>query len=643
MPIEVELPDGSIAEFPDGTGNDVIKGALQKRFGAPQSAPKVDPATNQPQPAQDTRPWYAQAGQAADDLARLFANGLTFGYADKLAGYMNGDGAEAEHKLSQQASERAGGAGTVAELGGAIATPVGLAGRGITLAGRFGTGALAGAKGLAARTGLMGLEGAGYGGLTAAGNDEDIAAGAGLGLIGGIGGNLAGEGLSTIGQKASKAWRIARATPEERAAGQVYDAAQRVGATDAVQRLNELGPEAMAVDVLGKRGMALGRNAANISPEARELLEASVLGRKAGQNVRLASDVERAGGLPAGNRQGVDALKRDAYNQAAPEINAAYDAARAAGADLPREPFRAILETPMGRQAYEGAADSLLNRNATQGFKANSELARLDETKRILDSKASAAYRAGDNNTGEQASALARSLRETMDNSIAGPEYAAARGLRQKAFQTDRAFDLGADLARPNVPLGLPGQASNVSNAEAMRKAYAASIAERLLNKNATEGALNSLSTPMAKEAMDAALGENASTVTNAMARERAFNQAARELTGNSTTARQIAEMLGTGVGIGGASMLFGADPFTSGVAGVGAVLMKRGAPALAKKIATDAQRKSAPYVADYLTRRALPASRPIPEGALERLSKAKRDAIARMIMGGGINAAVTP
>jgi hypothetical protein len=35
--IEVELPDGSIAEFPYGTPNDVIKGALQKRFAPPQT------------------------------------------------------------------------------------------------------------------------------------------------------------------------------------------------------------------------------------------------------------------------------------------------------------------------------------------------------------------------------------------------------------------------------------------------------------------------------------------------------------------------------------------------------------------------------------------------------------------------------
>jgi hypothetical protein len=33
--IEVDLPDGAIAEFPDGTPPDVIKGALRKKFGAP--------------------------------------------------------------------------------------------------------------------------------------------------------------------------------------------------------------------------------------------------------------------------------------------------------------------------------------------------------------------------------------------------------------------------------------------------------------------------------------------------------------------------------------------------------------------------------------------------------------------------------
>ncbi len=41
--IEVELPDGTIAEFPDGTSRDVMRTALQKRFGKPQPQQSAAP------------------------------------------------------------------------------------------------------------------------------------------------------------------------------------------------------------------------------------------------------------------------------------------------------------------------------------------------------------------------------------------------------------------------------------------------------------------------------------------------------------------------------------------------------------------------------------------------------------------------
>ena len=46
MPIIVALPDGSEAEFPDGTPPDIIKSSLAKKFG---NAPAPNPA--QPEPA----------------------------------------------------------------------------------------------------------------------------------------------------------------------------------------------------------------------------------------------------------------------------------------------------------------------------------------------------------------------------------------------------------------------------------------------------------------------------------------------------------------------------------------------------------------------------------------------------------------
>ena len=205
--IEVELPDGTIAEFPDNTPQDVIKGALQKRFAPP--APAAPSAAQEFEQA----PWYQQAGQAADDVVRLLANGATFGYADKLAGYLGGEGTEAERALSEQARERAGSAGTAAEIVGAVATPVGLARQGATLAGRLGTGTMTGAKGLAARSSLMAAEGAGYGALTATGNDQSVGEGAALGLLGGAAGNVAGEALAAGVGKVAGAFNKKPAIP----------------------------------------------------------------------------------------------------------------------------------------------------------------------------------------------------------------------------------------------------------------------------------------------------------------------------------------------------------------------------------------------------------------------------------------------
>lgn len=848
----------------DEARRELARRELARRRGGGGFQGPVIPGGNLAQANYDAMPWYQQAGQAADDTVRLLASGLTFGYADKLAGALGGEGTEAERKRTQDARDRAGWAGTAAELTGGVAAPIGLAGRGATLAGRFGTGAMTGGKGLAARSALMGAEGAGYGALTASGNDENIGLGALLGVGGGVGGNLAGEGLSALGQKASRALGIARATPEERAAGQVFEAAQNVGSPQALQRLNDLGPEAMAIDVLGKRGTALARKASNLSPEAREVLESSLLGRKSGQNVRLAGDIEQAAGLAPGNRMSVDDLKAAQYEKLSPEINKAYAAARQLGFDLDTAAFDDLLSTPMGREAWKKSLASVQNRSPFQPAIASQEggvslregenlasdrsisralnkfspkpgarperpqglaefiarrggikdqggelrsldlsktkigrnkivsengenldrmreaaaqagyfnhlygtadeaaanstvadfldlldqdirgggaysqvddalaaqaqqydemlaqrqraesifselgtyvpkgtsddaviraarlvsegraspddalrqveyedflefgskpretpagifggedvrqysnLARLDETKRVLDSSGQVAARAGDKNTASQASAIAKELRTRMDRLLDDPAYANARALRQEAFKTDEAFDLGAELASGRVPFGMPKKASSVADTDRkfLSQGYGAKQAENILNKGSTEGALNALSTPMAREAMEAALGGEAKTVMDALARERAFNMAARDVTGNSTTARQFAEMLGTGTGVGGAAMLFGADPTTSGVAGLLAGVLRKGAPAIARKIATDAEKKAAPHLAEILTRRQLPASRPIPEGALERLSKAKRDELARILMSVGAFEAGTP
>lgn len=171
---------------------------------AMDKGPEGNPVADRQRAQYDALPEWQKPIVAAGDTLQLFANGATMGFGDKaVAGTRSmftdktyeQELADARTK-TQEARNRARGAGTGAEILGAVATPMKLAGKGATLAGRFGTAAMTGAPGVLARTGLMAVEGGGYGALTAAGNDQDIATGTAIGAVGGGLGNLAGEAIS---------------------------------------------------------------------------------------------------------------------------------------------------------------------------------------------------------------------------------------------------------------------------------------------------------------------------------------------------------------------------------------------------------------------------------------------------------------
>lgn len=201
--IEVELPDGTIAEFPEGTPAETIKSALQRRFATPAPTPVAAPAPDPAQAEFDALPTWQKPLKAADDLVRLAANGMTFGFADKIAGYLGGEGTEAERAKTEDARTRAGGAGLVAELGGGLATPAGLAKAGVTAV------RLPGAIG---RIGGLAADGAAIGALDALGNDQDVMTGAALGAgLGAAGQAVAGLGTKLISPFRAPADRMAAA------------------------------------------------------------------------------------------------------------------------------------------------------------------------------------------------------------------------------------------------------------------------------------------------------------------------------------------------------------------------------------------------------------------------------------------------
>lgn len=344
-------------------------------------------------------PWYQQAAQAADDTVRLLASGVTFGYADKLAGYLSGEGTEAERVKTEQARQRAGSAGNVAEFAGSVAAPIGLAGRGVTLAGRFGTGAITGAKGLAARSALMGAEGAGYGALTAAGNDQDIQTGALLGTVGGVGGNLAGEALSAGISKVAGVFNKKPTIPQledvQQAARDAYARAEQAGVAytpQAVDRLNQsivksltdigydpaLQPGAAAV--VRRLEELRGQNVTLSGLDTlRKVASNGFIPGNASNNKAISSIIEKiddvignpsSGDVLMGNAQaGAEALSearslwsrvakankvQDAVNRA--ELRAASTGAGGNVENATRQNMRRLLEKPRGFTADERAA-----------------------------------------------------------------------------------------------------------------------------------------------------------------------------------------------------------------------------------------------------------------------------------------------
>lgn len=503
-------------------------------------------------------------------------------------------------------------------------------------AGRAAGIALGIARGPAWGRGLKGaaVTGAGYGTVGGLLQDADTIgeritnAGKGAlsgGLIG-SGGYFGGKVIAKGAEKVSRAFSTINAPPLSKAEMEVYTLIQAAGGPTAVQaKLNQLGPEAALVDVLGAAGTASGRRAANISPEAREILTEFVSARKAGQNQRVVGDMERLAGLPQGSTATVDDLVKTANDAARPQINQAYTAARKAGADIPLDAFDNIITTPIGVKAFRQALDNVTSR-AARDPSAGGNLAVLDETKRLLDGYATQGYRAGDPMAGEYA-ATAKALRERIDQILGlavtkgGPQspYATARALRQQAFQTENAIRTGEALGGGRVAQNIPQKAGQFSPSDKrlLAQGYVAKKSDTLLNRGNTEGAIGELYTPMGRRAAEAALGPNALDKT--LARERQFNITNKEITGNSTTMRQWAEAGGYGVGAATVSALMGNDIWTTGITGFLGAVGRRSLPTIAQKLVTDNQRTVAPFLADILTKANLPLNRPIPPGFLER------------------------
>lgn len=422
MPIfEIQGADGQVYEV-DAPDENSAASAFQSQFQTPTAT------------ATDSVPSWAQT---IDSFGRGIVNGATFGFGDNLgagARWLGGqvglqpevtyDQALQEVKAQDQAVANAA---PVSNVAGNVTGAVGMALRIPSLAGTV-AGSAGGLGGVAARTGLAGVEGAGYGALTALGNDQDVSKGALLGGALGLGGNLVGEGTQAVVN--------ALRGPEARAADYVSRAAQMDGLTpqSGATRLSELGPEGVLAD-LGPNMSMQARGAYTRPGEAQPIIRDALVnrGNQAGQ--RIEGAVNQSLGAQSNVLQTADDIIAARRAAAKP----LYDVALPTPVP-PSDELTSLLQRPSAQAALKQAQNNILDRGGVFDLK-NPTVELLDEVKKALDDVIEPARRAGEGAKVSTLTTLKNDIVKFADN--VSEEYAQARQAFQGPTQVINALEDG--------------------------------------------------------------------------------------------------------------------------------------------------------------------------------------------------------
>lgn len=344
--IEVELPDGTIAEFPDGTSSDVIKGALQKRFAKPDVGNQpIDASTVYVDEMLFGLPGKAAAGINA--LARAPFTDKTVGeeYDTIRSQYQN---------ARQQYANENPIANAAASIGGAIQGG-GVATRGIGTAANAIAPSLV--SGLGSRyAGRMAGDaalGVGLGGVSAYGHDQDVGTGA---LIGGAVGGAARPVISLAGGALSGLGSLVGIGNASRARSAVSEALQRSGSS-ADDVANELAraaaqgqPEYMVADVLGNSGQRMLTGIARSPGDMRQTIAETLTNRQTGQGDRLVNALSE--GFDASESALQRSARLGAERSAAADVN--YAAARQGARPVNLNDAVAEIDSLLGRDPILG-------------------------------------------------------------------------------------------------------------------------------------------------------------------------------------------------------------------------------------------------------------------------------------------------
>jgi muramidase (phage lysozyme) len=484
------------------------------------------------------------------------------------------------------------------ELAGALATaPIGGGAGAATLPARIAQGVRIG-----------GITGA----IGGAGEGTDLASRATGAATGGVTGAVLGgagapvvEGVAQAARLASKPFQAVAQTirgisdPEAEAARRVVGALQRdvktaggppgLTAPEYAASVNAGGPAAV-MDLGGETTRALARSAANTSPEARAALGSTINDRFESQSDRVTGWLNKTFG-PSDTGATREALQDAARQANKPAYAKAY---QEGDKPLWSNELQRLVGSPDVVEAMKAAAEKGKSRAIVDGFGGFNSSVQVspsgvveftrgkngqptypnlqfwDYTRRALSDAAKQAERKGATEEAGTLKQLAGKLNGELDSLV--PSYQQARAGAARFFGAQDASEAGEKFLSSNVPIADARRAyaqMSPPERQLFRESFIQSLTQKIESTGDRRNVLNSIAqSPRARQQMELAMGQQGSREFEAMMRTEGVMDLARGAMGNSTTARQLAEMgmAGGAYGIGGLGA-FNQDPASMTVA----------------------------------------------------------------------------
>lgn len=504
------------------------------------------------------------------------ASDAILGGASALTG---GDYGETVQGLQQRRAELAA-ANPIADIAGQVAAPIGAFGAAAKIP------AAASALGLTGTLGQQVLNGGITNALVssadAAVRGGDALTGATIGGITGVAGPLIGRGVETasraIGNKVGPIINSAR-NPTGEAARRVGSAFTRDVKANPLSVMNsadeamarQAGLPIMNVDRGGETTKALARSVANQSPEARAAIQRTVDDRFTSQAPRAINFIKQLTGGNVDDLAYQQSLQNTARITNKPRYDAAFNSPRAQ--QVFTVDTQELMQSPVVQRAIDMTESRGKDMAAIAGqmpvvnpFRKGSDgrwrvvqkadgtftaptLSFWDQVKRNLDGMIGVAQRGGDKTETSILMQIKDKLVSSLDDAV--PQYKTARQGAAAFFGAEDALDAGRSFA--NQPRTIPEaqQAYKAFN-NAEKTAFATGYASELIDKIKASGDRRNIiqqmfGSPAAREMNELVFGRAKAQQLEAFVRVEALADMLRGAMGNSTTARQLAEM-----GLGG-------------------------------------------------------------------------------------------